>query len=114
MDLWPLRTLALELILGAHGVAATVTRPAPDNTPITTTVIWHSKPADEQQPTGVELFSKVGPRRVMVIPRATVATLPRGTSISAPERGGGTAVNWTVDNSDHVEADCWHAIVRRA
>ena len=50
MDLGPLRTLALEINLAAHGVSATVTRPAPDDTPVSTTGIWYTQRLDETRP----------------------------------------------------------------
>lgn len=113
MDLGPLRTLALELNLAAHGVAATVTRPAPDDTPVTTTGIWHSGPVEDPQPYGTD-FRRREPRRILALPRADLATLPRGTTISAPETIGGTAKTWVVDSLDRVEADTWRAIVTLA
>lgn len=113
MDLGPLRTLALELNLAAHGVTATVTRPAPDSTPVTTTGIWHTAPLEEQRPVGTD-FQRRDPRRVLALPRSALATLPRGTTIVAPETIGGDDKTWTVDGLERVEGDTWRAIVKLA
>jgi hypothetical protein len=112
MDLGPLRTLALNLNLSAHVVAATVTRPLPDNTPISTRGLW-LRPADDSQPFGTDL-RRHDPRRVLVLPRAAVPTLPRGTVVEAPEFGSDAIVSWRVDGIDQVaEADHWRALVVR-
>jgi hypothetical protein len=112
VDLGPLRTLALELNLAAHGVAATVTRPFPDNTPIETTGIWQ-RPLDETQPIGTD-FTRREPRRVLVLPRSVLSTLPRGTTIGAPELAGGPVLAWRVDGLDRAnEPDTWRAILTR-
>jgi hypothetical protein len=110
VDLWPLRSLAFSLNLSAHGVDATVTRPAPDNTPIVTTGIW-LQPLEESRPYGTD-FQRREPRRVLVLPRANVPTLPRGSAVVAPETRGGTPITWRVDGFDRaVDPDYWRAIV---
>ena len=110
MNLWPLRALVSRLTQSAHGVAATVTRPAPDNTPITTTGIW--LPAmEEARPYGTD-FQRREPRRVFVMSRDDVATLPRGTIVIAPERTGDSAITWRVDGLDQVvDPHNWRAIL---
>ena len=50
----------------------------------------------------------------MALPRADLSTLPRGTTIVAPETIGGTDKTWVVDGLERVEADTWRAIVRQA
>jgi len=119
MDLGPLRGLAFGVNLNIWGVPATVTRPAPDNTPVETRGIWTSE-LDERRPFGTD-FQRREPRRVLVLPRAfaspdgTVAslpTLPRGTSITALDCLGGTSRTWIVDGlSDPCPPDQWRAIV---
>lgn len=114
MSFGPLRSLVLSVNQAVHGVAATVTRPAPDGTPIETTVLWPSvAPVEDSQPYGTD-FSRKGPRRVMAIPKVDVATLPIGTLIVAPEQIDGTNKNWRVDALDRSEADTWRAIVMLA
>ena len=111
MSFGPLRALVLSLNQSAHGVPATVTRPAPDSTPIVTTVLWPTAaPLDEAQPYGAD-FRRKSPRRVMAIPRVDVATCAIGTVVVAPEQLDGTNVTWRVDALDRVEADTWRAIV---
>lgn len=110
MDLGPLRTLALEINLAAHGVAATVTRPAPDDTPIDTTAIWQTEPNQDAQPFGSD-FIKTEPRRVLALPRSDVPTVPRGTLIVAPEATGGANKNWRADGLERTTADTWRVLV---
>lgn len=119
MDLSSLRTLVLTLNQRAHGVAATVTRPAPDNTPVSTTGIWVTS-REDQQPFGADLLRRE-PRRVMALPRyaadgttVLLATMPRDTTVSAPEKLGGTAVTWTVTGLDEsIQPDQWRVILER-
>lgn len=110
MDLGPLRQLALTVNLNVLGVDATVTRPAPDNTPIMTRGIW-SFPLGDQQEFGVD-FKRREPRRVLVLPREDVPTMPSGTLISAAEAVGGTPRTWRFDGHDApAESGYWRAIV---
>lgn len=97
-------------ITGAFGLAITVTRPAPDNTPVTTEGVW-VPPLIEEQPVGSDLQRRE-PRKVLAIPRtSTLAKIPRGSTISAPEVLGGTNQTWRVDGYDRVEADLFRVIV---
>jgi hypothetical protein len=110
MNLWPLRELVLDLNLLAHGVAAIVTRPAPNNTPINTTGIW-GLPLEEGPPYGAAIKRRE-PRRVFYIPREDVPTLPNGTTVQAPESTGGTPVNWKVDGYlEAVRPGFWSALL---
>lgn len=110
MDLGPLRTLALSVNLNVHGVDATVTRPSPDNAPIVTRGIW-STPIEDVQPVGAD-FRRREPRKVLVLPRADVPTLPSGTLIDAPDAIGGPVVAWRFDGfASPAEDGYWRAIV---
>jgi hypothetical protein len=114
MDLSALRTLALDFDASAHGVDATITRPAPDNTPIETTVIWHGAAFDEAQPFGSQL-RRQDPRRVLRIRRDAVSALPRDTTIVAPEAPGGDDRIWKVEGLiQPLDQYYWHALVRAA
>ena len=110
MDLGPLRTLALSLNLGAHGVPATVTRPAPDDTPVVTTGIWITTPLEDPQPYGMD-FQRAEPRRVMALPRSALASLPRETVIVAADTIGGATKTWRVDSLDRTDADVVRVIL---
>ncbi len=107
MDFGPLRALALDLNVTAHGVPATVTRPAPDDAPITTRVIWLTATTAE---TGFELKRREQ-RRVLALKRSDVATLPQKTRIAAPLTATGTVQTWRIEVVDTIEADQWRAIV---
>jgi hypothetical protein len=110
MNLWPLRALVLDLNLGAHGVAAIVTRPAPNNTPINTTGIWGS-PLEATTPYGPTL-NRREPKRAFFLPRVDVPTLPLGTTVQAAESTGGTPVNWKVDGYlEDVRPGFWPAVL---
>jgi hypothetical protein len=111
MDLGPLRALALDLTSSAHGVTATVTRPAPDNSPIVTRGIWITSPLGESRPYGTDLQRR-DPRRVLALPRSAVSTLPRGSIVVAAEAPGGAVKVWRVDGLDPtVVVEQWRAIV---
>lgn len=107
MELGALRDLVLELNLDTHGVPATVT--APDGASITTRVIWLT-PVIDDLPAGKD-FDRREPRRMMVISRAAVANVPRGTIVVAPEKLGGDSRNWQIDGVESTEPDNFHVIV---
>lgn len=107
----PLRSLVLELNQAVHGVSATVTRPAPDNAPIATTVIWLVEPANDAQPYGSD-FRRGEPRRLMAITKADVPTMPRGTVVVAPEVPDGPDRTWLLDGIERALADQWRVFVR--
>jgi len=106
-----LRSLVLSINQAVLGVPATVIRPAPENAPIATTVIWVVEPVGDGQPYGTDL-RRGDPRLVMAIAKADVPTLPRGTLIEAPDVAGGSNATWLVDGFDRVLADQWRAIVK--
>lgn len=110
MDLSALRMLALNINLSVHGVAATVTRPAPDNTPVVTTGIWVNRPLEEERPYGTD-FQARRPRLVMALPRSALSTMPRGTTVVAPEQQGGANKTWKVDELDRTETDHWRVVL---
>lgn len=95
--------------LSAFGVPATVTRPAPDTTPIHTTGIWLS-PVLIDVPTGSDL-QRTEVRRVFSVTRTDVPTLPTGTRIDAAERLGNSVLAWRVDQLAGSDADHVRAIV---
>lgn len=99
-------------LLAAYGVAATVTRPVPENTPIATTAIWVGLPVANAQPYGTD-FRAREPRRRLDLVRSAVPTLPRGTTIAAPEIQGGAVKTWRVDGyaDDQDDPQVWRALV---
>lgn len=109
MDLGAVRALVLDLNFSVHGVLATVTRPAPDNTPIETVGVW-LPPATEGFPTGAD-FQRREPQRVMALRRDEVPSVPRGTLIAAPEKGGDAVQVWRVDGFERYDADHHRVLV---
>lgn len=103
-----LRGLVLETNLAVHGVPATVTRPAPNDTPIETSVIWVT-PGLTQPRTEAVPFDLALQRRdqewVMALSIAEVGSVPIGTLIDAPEPGGTVARSWRVDSVDLADAE---------
>lgn len=105
------------VLLSAFGVAATVTRPAPDNAPIPTTGIWFKPGGSQQdelqtQPYGTDL-RRWDSRRLIALPRSEVATLPNGTTIAAPEDADGAVKTWRVDGlAPGTDSEFWQAIVK--
>jgi hypothetical protein len=106
-----LRSLVLGINQAVHGVGATITRPAPDNTPIAATVIWVVEPVGDSQPYGAD-FRKVEPRRTLMVPKADVPTMPRGTVIVAPEVDGESNKTWQFDGFERALADQWRIFVK--
>lgn len=97
-DVDALRRDALSATFAVMGVPATITRPAPDNTPIATSVIWLPPPVDEPRPAGTD-FQRLAPRKVIgVRVTATLPSLPRGTTILAAAETGGTQKTWRVED----------------
>jgi len=105
------RTAAVDANFGVYGVPATVTRPAPDDTPVSCTVILRVEQLQERRFPGGDLQKREG-RRVMSFQKADFATsLPRGTTVAAPERKGAADKAWQIDSIDRVDAYCWHMVV---
>lgn len=103
-----LRTFAQGVMFNTIGVPIVITRPAPDDAPIETSGIWMVVPLDESRPVGVD-FQRREPRQVLVIPRlATLPTLPRGTTLLAPELAGGVVKGWRVEGFEQpTQVDEW-------
>ena len=113
MDFGSLRELVRDLNFIVHGLDAVITRPAPDDEPITTRIIWLT-PAPDLNPIGLDdqrfqpNFQRRDPIRMLALPRGDVPTAPRGTLIVAKEWGSTTDSTWRVDGSvehhpDHVK-----------
>jgi hypothetical protein len=109
-DFGALRDLAFDLAQYAHGVDAVVTRPSPDDTPIATRILWVT-PVSDGEPGGE--FVRADPRRIAVVARDEVPSVPRGTRIVAPEKmGDATSLTWEVDGTERQEADQTRVFVR--
>lgn len=84
------------------GVPAVVTRPAPNDTPIETRLIWVDRSTpdvpDAQAP-------RREVRRVAAFQVSAVSALPKGTRVVAAESQVGSARAWRVDGTDRVEVD---------
>jgi hypothetical protein len=91
-------------MLEAFGVPATVTRPAPNDTPIDTTALWIA-PLPQDVPLGGGEFTRQEPRRVLALPLSEVPTVPTKTLIEAPEALGLPTQTWIVDSIDRIEYD---------
>ena len=94
----------------ALGVPATVTRPR--EVGISTRAIWVT-PVSDLLPGGAD-FQASRPERIIALKLNEVPTVPRGTIIDAPERGGGAVQRWEVDGRERTEADHVRVIVRPA
>ena len=97
----------IESALDAFGVDATVT--VPDGVPVATVVFW-LPPVTVEVPAG-EQFRRVEARRVIVVSKADVPQLPRGTVIVAPEVDGGDDRTWVIDEVQRVYEDHYRATV---
>ena len=56
-------------------------------------------------------FQASAPQRVLVIPRAALPTLPKSTTVTAPEYQGGPSRSWVVDSLESVEYDHFRAVM---
>ena len=99
MDLGGLRDLVLERNLSFQGVDITVRLPFAAS--VASTGIWRSSLL-EDVPEGDDM-NRRSPRRAMALPLAEFPSVPIGTTITAPEKPGGTATNWKVDGYIEVE-----------
>jgi hypothetical protein len=90
-------------IFDAFGVPATVTRPAPDDTPIETTGVW-IEVAEMEVPLGLA-FQRKESQRLLTLMRAEVPTVPRGTTVLAPETLGGAVLRWRIDGLERADVD---------
>jgi hypothetical protein len=101
---------SLDDALDAYGLPAVVTRPAPDNAPISTSGFWLLE-QDDALPVGSDIGRRE-PRRLLVLPRAAVPTLPRGTTVAIAEVEGGATKTFRVERlARATEPDHWRAIV---
>lgn len=102
----------LDAGLFAFGSPATVTRPSPNDTPVSTTAILDDE-IEEESPFGSD-HAKRDPRRVIGLPR--IAALPEvepGTRIVMAEIRGGPLKTWQVEQYEGpAEPDAWWVIVR--
>lgn len=101
MDLGSLRTVVRDVSFDTLGVDATVTRPLPDDAPITTRVIW-TTPTPEDAPLGND-FQRRESRRGLALRRDVVPTVPLKTVIVAAEPEGGTPKRWRVDGFERID-----------
>jgi len=113
MGFGALRTLALELTHDfAFGVDAIVQRQYPDvGDPIVTRGIWVTQ-ITEMLPDASE-FQRREPVKIMSLRRDVVATVPRGTTIQAPETPSGPVLGWKVDGTAQVDNDKTHVVLVR-
>lgn len=81
----------------AFGVPATVTRPAPDNAPITTSIAWVNTTTDAL-PAGIDL-QRAEHMKLMSISLIDVPSVPRNTVVVAPEIKGGEDKTWQVEST---------------
>ncbi len=107
-----LLTVGIEAMVSVGGVPATVTRPAPDDTPIATSVLWITSSTDDA-PTGSE-FTRREVHEVVGLLKADVPTLPRKTRIVAARQPGEASRTWFVDRVVVDEPDLWRALVAPA
>jgi hypothetical protein len=95
-----------QFALQVKSAPATVTRPYPDDTPITTRIIW-LVPASDAVPSGAD-FARTDVRRLVAIRRDEVPTVPTGTRISGAEPPSDVVREWVTEgpvtpmDADHV------------
>lgn len=90
---------SLEAAFAAFALDATVTPPGGDS--IETSGFWVS-PFTDDVPGDLD-FSRREARRVFVLRRADLPSLPLKSVIEAPLVTGGTVLRWQVDGFDRIE-----------
>jgi hypothetical protein len=108
-ELVAIRALVLDLNFSAHGLPATVIRPAPDDERIDTRVIWIVD-TPIQMPSGG--FQRVAAVRIAAIRRDAVPTMPVGTIIEAAVLDGADVQRWIVTDIDQQDVDHHRAMVQ--
>ena len=107
MSLTALRALSLSVNMAAHGMPVTVTVAGEDA--VETTGIWMTPETEEVSPGGGNTQRREA-YRVLVLRRADVPLVPRGTIVvGAPHYGD--SQRWRVDGTDRVEVDRVYVIV---
>ncbi len=99
----------LSAILSAFGVEGIVTRPAPDDAPIVTTVVW-IPPSTDALPEDSPFQRREGVA-ILSIPVADVPTVPEGTQVDVPADGGGASRTWRVEAVLAIDADVVRVVV---
>lgn len=105
----------MDPFLEAFGLPATVSRLAPDDSPIATAGYW-LQPETPTAPFGSDL-QRLDNRRVFVLPKRDV-WVPRlnmiargvphaakGGIVNVAEEEGGTVKNWVIDGYERTESD---------
>ena len=95
--------VGMGAMFATMGVPAVVTRPAPADTPIETSLIWVERTTPEV-PDGARV-TRHDPRRIGVLSSADVPSIPTGTMVEAADTQDGTAQRWKVDGIARVDAD---------
>lgn len=108
MDVRALRALVFQVNTSAHGTPVTITVPYGDPVELDA-VIWLT-PQTEDVP-GDGVFRRKEAQQVIVVPRADVPSLPRGTVVVGAPYAGDTTQRWLVDGIERVEADRVYAVL---
>ncbi len=103
MDLRP----DLEAPLAMWALPATVT--VPDGAAVETEAFW-LPPKTVEVPVGNGMV-RAEERHVLVLPRADVPQVPRGTIVSVAEAEGEDVQEWRVDAMDRVHVDHYRVVV---
>lgn len=83
-------------LVAVMGLPITVTRPAPNDTPVETRGIWLT-PQTESTPFGADLARR-DPRKTLAVPRSTtLPSAPKGTVIAAAETDASDVKTWRVE-----------------
>lgn len=100
----------VDVVLDAFGIEGTVTRPAPNDTPLTGVSIVWAGVLMEDTPSGVTAHRREAIKGLAVA-REQVPVLPKGSVIEVAEIDGGPVKTWRVDAPDRSDAQWIHVIV---
>lgn len=101
-------------ITAAFGLAITVTRPFPNESPVPAVGVWVPPLSPDDQPIATDVFRRDA-RRILAVERtAGLNFIGKGSIVLAPEEEGGPVVSWTVDRYDGVvQSDEMRLVLQR-
>lgn len=102
----------IDLFIEAFGqIGATVIRPAPANDPIAADGFWLPYISDTEP--GGSGLQRRAMRKIFVLSRADVPTLPIGTRIMVPEELGEPVRSYEVEAIEYEDSEHYRAVLLR-
>lgn len=101
----------ISVAQSAFGISAQVLLPG-EVVPVEATVFWTGS-LTEQHPLDGGGITRAEARRVLVLSRAEVPDVPRGTVVTCAEVDGAADEDWRVEEAAKTDGDHYRAVVVR-